>query len=472
MRTLNPILLSLAVVLLLGSCSSEPSNPNANNNAELREASPWRTVKAPLEGELMVQPEVFRIEDPSQASHFELPDGTTIEVPAMAFVSPDGGAVSAPVDLTFRSFREAAKIIASGVPMRVKQEDNSEGWMQTAGMFEIRFKSAGQPVGLAAGQQVEIGFVSAVGGEYDAWYFDETAGNWEHLGAGPEPELVEGPGLKEDKTGAEQQLQRLLQNPPQDPSTPESEMLGFSDLDVSHIPELRGGSKVMLAYAGKDPEMSPANNEWVRNAQWLRKKIEPTGQEGVYRLTLLGERRYSIPVKAALQGKGLEQSKTRYAQELEAYKAKIAALRNRNFLLEQQKQFRRTMAIENGGIYNYDLLLKMEAAVPLMADFEFQGMPDAIKAAAIVYLITGDNRAVIGFEPSDWERFRFLPEANNKLLAIMPGNKVAVFSQQNFETEKPEMLKARNANYTFNMTLSEHRIEKMADLQKIIEEAS
>ncbi len=472
MRTLNPLSLILATLVLLGSCSSDPASPDANTKSGTAEASPWQTVKAPLAGESLIQPEVFRIDDPSQPSHFELPDGTTIEVPALAFVLPDGSAASAPVDLTFRSFREAAEIIASGIPMRVKQEDNSEGWMQTAGMFEIRFSSEGQPVGLAEGRKVEIGFVSAVGGAYDAWYFDETAGNWALLGSGPEPEQMEAPSLRENNTGADQQLQNLLQNPPQDPSSPESEILGFSDLDVSHIPELRGGSTVMLAYAGKDPDMSPANNEWVRDARWLRKKIEPTGQKGVYRLTLLGEKRYSIPVKAALQGENLEKAKARYAQELRAYKTKIAALRNRNFLLEQQRQFRRTLAVENGGIYNYDLLLKMEAAVPLMADFDFQGLPDAIKEVATVYLITGDNRTVIGFEPGNWERFRFLPEADNKLLAIMPGNKVAVFSQQNFKAEEPEMLKARNANYTFNMTLSERRIEKMADLQKIIEEAS
>jgi hypothetical protein len=475
MRTLNPILLSLAALLLLWSCSDESNNEALTESDATTldaAASPWQTVEAPFEGESLLQAQSLRIEDPSQASFFELPDGTTLEVPAMAFAYADGSPVLEPVDISFRSFREAAEIIASGIPMRVKQEDGAEGWMQTAGMFEIRFNSNGQEVDLTEGKQAEVGFVSTVDGPYDFWYFDEAAGNWENRGAGAKPEAITTPTPQQDEAETERQLSSLMQNPPVNPEMDKDEMLGFTDLDVSHIPGLKGSETVMLVYAGKDPAMAPSNNKWVRDAKWLRKKIEPTGQKGVYRLTLLGEKRYSIPVKAALQGEELERAKARYAQELEAYRAKVNDLRNRNFLMEQQAQFRRTIAVQNGGIYNYDILLKMEAAVPLMADFNFQGMPDAIKDAVTVYLITGDNRAVIGFKQYDWKRFRFLPNADNKLLAVMPGNKVAVFSQKNFETEKPKMLKAQNDNYTFDMKIGERRIEKMEDLQAIIEEAS
>jgi len=476
MRTLNPILLSLAALLLVWSCSNDDTADEAAlaDNAAVLEAtaSPWRTVEAPFEGETLVKPQSLRIEDPSQASTFELPDGTTLAVPAMAFAQSDGSPVMEPVDISFRSFREAAEIIASGIPMRVKQENDLEGWMQTAGMFEISFSSNGQDVDLAEGKQAEVGFVSAVDGAYDFWFFDEAAGNWENRGAGEQPEAITSSNSAEAEAAQERQLRELTQNPPADPELDEDEILGFTDLEVNHIPELKGSETVMLAYAGKDPQMAPSNNQWVRDAKWLRKKIEPTGQKGIYRLTLLGEKRYSIPVKAVLQGEDLERAKARYAQELEAYRAKVDALRNRKFIIEQQKQFRRTIAVQNGGIYNYDILLKMDAAVPLMADFNFQGMPDAIKDAVTVYLITGDNRAVIGFKQYDWERFRFLPNADNKLLAVMPGNKVAVFSQKDFETEKPKMLKAQNSNYTFDMKIGERRIEKMEDLQAIIEEAS
>ncbi len=250
-------------------------------------------------------------------------------------------------------------------------------------------------------------------------------------------------------------------------------MLGFTDLEVSQIPELNPEGTVLLAYAGKDPAMSPSNNAWVRDAKWLRKKIEPTAQEGIYRLTLLGERRYSIPVRAALQGEALEQAKARYAAELESYRAKVAALKDRNRIRQDQERFRRTISVEAGGIYNYDILLKMSNSVPLMADFDFgDNLPNVLEEAVTVYLITGDSRSVISLPKNSWNQFRFLPDMDNKLIAALPGGKVVVFSQSRFEEEKPQMLNSRGAQYTFDMTGEKREVRTLEDLRSIIQEAS
>jgi len=469
MRTPTSILFSFAVMLSLWSCQGDhDSKANAETLGQ-EENSGKLSVQAPFE-HTRIAPQEFTIEDPTQPASFELPGGTTIEVPAMAFSTPDGSPVSGPVTLSYREFHEASEIIASGIPMRVKNEDGSEGWMQTAGMFEISAENKGRPVHLAEGKSVEIGFVSAVEGAYDFWSFDEEVGNWLKRGEGRVPEPLQEEVASEAER--QKQLEQIRRNKPQNPEVPESEILGFTDLDVSHIPELEGSSTVMLTYAGKDPSMSPANNSWVHDAQWLRKKIEPTGQKGIYRLTLLGEKRYSIPVKAALQGDALEQAKARYAKELKQYKAQLAALKNQQAIRDQQDAFRRRVAVSSMGIHNYDILLKMEEAVPLLADFDFGEVPEAVKNNITVYLITGEGRAVVGLPYHDWNRFRFVPELDNKIIAVLPGDQVAVFSQSDFNEQEPAMLKAKGQSYNFDMSVEKRKINTLEDLQEVIQGAS
>lgn len=471
MRTLlHPILFILAAMALLAACSSDPATADQSQSATAQTTAQAGTafeIAPPFNG-LAPSASVFVIEDHSQPQRFELPGGTTLEVPAFAFSLPDGSTVSHPVQLRYQEFHEAAEIIAAGIPMRVKGENGEEGWMQTAGMFEISASSQGQEVDIADGKSVGIGFVSAVGGDYDFWRFDKEAGNWENQGAGAEAVPFATQAADE---ATMQRLRQTAQNPPEDPTAAVAEQLGFTDLDVSHIPELQGQATLVLAYAGKDKSLAPSQNAWVRTASWLRKKIEPTSQAGIYQLTLLGEKRYSIPVKAVPQGKDLERAKARYQEKLQEHQAAVAALRNRNAIIEQQQAFRRTVAAEATGIYNYDILIKMEDAVPLIADFDFGDMPDILKDAVAIYLITGDGRVVVNFNKYDWPRFRFLPDMDNKLVAVLPQNRVALFSQQQFTKQQPQMLNARGSSYTFDMTAETYEVESLEHLRAIIQEA-
>lgn len=475
MRTLlHPILFSLLAMALLAACSNDYAASDQSQSAAgetTAQAGPAFDVAPPFSG-LALNESVFTIEDHSQPQRFELPGGTTLEVPAYAFSLPDGSPVGHPVRLRFQEFHEAAEIIAAGIPMRVKGENGEEGWMQTAGMFEISASSQGQEVDIAEGKSIGIGFVSAVDGDYDFWLFDEAAGNWENQGAGATPTPF---ATQTTDEATVQRLRQTAQNPPEDPAAAEAEQLGFTDLDVSHIPELQGQTTLVLAYAGKDKSLAPSKNSWVRTASWLRKEIEPTSQAGIYQLTLLGEKRYSIPVKAAPQGKDLERAKARYQQKMQEYQAAVAALRDidavRGQMQQQQQAFRRAVTAEATGLYNYDILIKMEDAVPLMADFDFGDMPEALKEAVAVYLITGEGRVVVNFPKYDWHRFRFLPDMDNKLLAVLPQNRVAVFSQEQFAKQRPQMLNARGRDYTFDMRAKIYELESLEHLQAIIQEA-
>jgi len=374
------------------------------------------------------------------------------------------------VRIQYREFRDAAEIIASGIPMRVHQEDGSEEWMQTAGMFELRAYVEDREVQLEAGKKVEVNFISPVDGAYDFWNFDEQAGNWNKIGTSANPEPV---AVASADTEAEvDRLRQLTQNPPESPLAEEGNMLGFTDLDVSHIPELKGQKPLMLAYVGKDVQKAPKNNPWVHKAAWFKKKIKPTKTPGVYELTLLGDSLYSIMVRQALTGVALERARARYAEQKEAYEANLAALRNKEAMLAQQRAFRRTMGLENTGIYNYDILWKQPDAVPLMADFDFDELPAAAKQYVTVYLITGEGRVVVGLPPHDWNKLRVNPEADNKMLAVLPGNKVALFPQSAFSAQKENIKASSGKDYLFDMDVEKRDVNSLDDLRDMLKLAS
>ncbi|MEK7255398.1 MAG: hypothetical protein AAB316_11680, partial [Bacteroidota bacterium] len=293
----------------------------------------------------------------AKSQTLRLESGTSIEVPAAAFVDEKGKPVAGQVDLQFREFLNPAEIIASGIPMKVVGENGGESWMQTAGMYEIKGSQNGKPVFVAPGKSLQVNLASPVGGAYDFWKFEPEKGNWDNFGVS---EAVPNPAAKEAQK-ALAEIERQLRTPPAEPiafdkSKPQ---LDF-DIDYQAFPELKNKRGIIWQYAGNNSKEDPANNEWIFNTAWEDVKIEPAKQPGQYRLTLSGsDRNYQIPVCPTRSGKEMAQAKVDYEQQMAAYKKKLATLEaSREMFQKQQAAFTRSFAIDGFGLYNYDILLK------------------------------------------------------------------------------------------------------------------
>ena len=470
-RNLIPLLLLLlagagvAYWMFSGEGSqTEPGIVNEQQEAEEAKAkhgivSPFDDVEVPME-ELVV-------EDPAKETTFVLSSGTKITIPANVLVNESGEVITESVTLGFTEYREAAEIIASGIPMSVRQEDGSKEWMQTAGMFQVRAINAKHPINIAEGKAFQVSFVSAVEGEYDFWSYDEEDQNWIN-----EQAAVAGEPVSQAEAVAElKQLKQSVGAPPVAPELEEGNILGFTDLDVSHIPALKGKSPLMLVYVGNDPAKAPMNNQWINKATWFKKKIHATKTSGVYELTLLGDSLYSIKVRQALVGADLEMAKEQYAAKLAQYEAKLAAVKEKEAEVELVRNFRRTMRIQRFGLYNYDILWKQEDAVPLMADFDFDDLPEEAKKATIIYLVTGEGRVVVQLPSYDWGKLRVDLNADNKMLAVLPNNKVALFPQSAFNKEKEEIIESSGQEYLFDMEVKEADVNTLKELSNVLAQA-
>ena len=467
------IITTASIGLLQNTELFNSSSPLDAAAAGISDAPPYAklVVNRPFHS-IQQDAEELIIEDPSQPALLKLRSGAQLKVPANSFIDSDGGLAAGPVKIRFQEFHEAKEIISSGIPMKVRQEDGGEEWMQTAGMFKIEGYQDNEPVALAEGKTIEVEFRSRVDGDYDFWFFDEGQGNWINKGPSGAPQKEElPPEIMEEQ---QKELEKLTPRPPVQPkATPEQDKLLFQDLDLRQCPELAGDKPPVLTYAGEDQKLDPRNNKWIaKPGLWRKKELKPTNKPGIYQLTLIGDSLYSIPVKTALAGKNLAQAQAEYQKLLADYQAKLELVKNKQALFQQQAAFRRTVRIQSFGIHNYDVLWKKPDAVPLLADFDFKGYPEEIKEVVMVYLITGDNRTVVGLSQQDWRYFRFSPSSDNKILAVLPEGRVALFTQSDFREELENMKKAKGKEYVFQMRIENREVKSKEDLEDLIELAS
>lgn len=429
----------------------------------------------PFSFEEDLEGETFTVQNPAEATAFTTQSGTTLKVPANVIVDAEGKAVDGPVTIRYREFRDVAEIISSGIPMTVKVEGEQTEWMQTAGMFEIRGFQNGEAVNIAEGKGIEVDFVSPVDGAYDTWSLDDNTNEWTNLGPGSDP--VEIPANGERLNNLDQEIETLQAKTAEAPQAPSYEKQNEIRIDdpanLNQFPELRDSRSHLFIYAGSDAAKAPKKNPWIRDKDWSRYELAQGPKTGVYELTLLAEDTiFSMLVEKAPKPADLAAANAAYKKLLAAYKEDLVSLRDLEAVRSQQRAFRRTILAQDFRIHNYDILWKSPSSIQLMADFNFGEMPDAFKEAVTVYFVTKNNQVVVGLNSASWKAFRFDPALDNKIIAVLPDNQVALFKQSTFVKKEDELVAARGKNYTFDMEVREEPVQKLNDLKEVIKMAS
>lgn len=426
-----------------------------------------RSVTPPLES-IDVPKEKITLSKPA-AKVITLESGSSIEIPEGAFVDAAGNPVNTPVDIEFREFHDPASIIASGIPMSLTTEEGTVEWMQTAGMFEIQGYSEGEAVFIAPGKSIQVNLVSEVPGDYDFWYLDQQAGNWDNKGAVPANSVESvSEGVSNSKEIAE--LRAKAAQPPVPPVAFDKTKPALNfNVNFRQFPELKDKKGIIWQYAGNMEADDPMENQWIFKEDWTNVSLEKSNKPGQYQMSLESDtKEYSIPVLASQKGKDLARAQAEYQKRLAEFNALKQALANKEELLKKQRAFIRSFEIQGFGIYNYDILYKQKERIPLVADFEFDGMSPATKRLARVYLITGNQKAIVEYNSSSWRQFSVDPTADNRMVAILPGNKIAVFTQRDFDQQMEFIKKAAGENFTFQMEVKDQPVKDMDDLKSAL----
>ncbi len=468
---LRSIFLLLSSIFLFQNCSEAPSKAadhvagTGDLPTKMTEfAKTYQQKVAPAMDDLNVPYEkATHQSDQRQTISFD--NGSTVEIPEHAFVDESGQIVTGVVDIEYREIKSTVDMIASGIPMRYYDQTQEEQWMETAGMFEIKGSKDGKPVFIANGKSLVVRMTSDEGGAgFDNWYFDAEIGNWVNLGYS-EPEE------NKTKLTAEQAV-RTLERDQEAPIRPirfdEQKSSLNLNIDYQDFPELADKRKIVWQFNGKDEEQNPDNNPWISSVDWEEVQLAEGKVKGEYQLTLQGgTKSYSIPVVASLKGQEYEAAMAAYQSRMKDYKRWQAKLNSAQNHAVQQARFVRSMQVQNFGIYNCDRLWNAKDAVILAADFDFgDEQSNNMKHKIKVFLITREGRSVIQYPSYTWETFKFDPKQENKLVAILPGNRMATFSAEDFAEEMENLNVAEGSSYTFKMNAPRPPVSSLDELEE------
>ncbi len=140
----------------------------------------------------------------------------------------------------------------------------------------------------------------------------------------------------------------------------------------------------------------------------------------------------------------------------------IAKERNRQ---KEELKILRSFKINEFGIYNWDKIINQSNTLRFTADFKFN-VPIEYSNITIFLVTEINGPAVFNFRKDSWGNFYMNPDAPNKLLAVLPDNKVAIFDD--FDSIDFDKI-SKEKSFTFNMEISDKPITKLIDLEKILE---
>ena len=110
--------------------------------------------------------------------------------------------------------------------------------------------------------------------------------------------------------------------------------------------------------------------------------------------------------------------------------------------------------------------MKTRDLIPVLANFDFcTGVPANLRDDIIVFLVTGNGRAVVKFPPSDWKKMRLDPNLDNSFVAVLPGNKMAVISKEEVKKQLPNIKNTAGQEYVFRMNVQEQAVSSVEEMK-------
>ncbi len=405
-----------------------------------------------------------------------LAGGTSIQIPAGIFVNDHNEPVLSPVEIRFREFHSAADVITSGIPMEAVPGNGRDDCFETAGMFEIKGYADGQPIKIAEGKSLTVNLRSDATGKYDFWKYDPQTTSW--INQAPANQVNIQPSESAPLPEGEASFSKLSLQVPSAPANLETDPrtpLQFKGLnmDVSKCPELRKkNSQTILLYAGKNAKVAePKVLKQISKFRWRKGTLTPTSDANIYTLVMEGDTTLRLPVTLALSGKEFQTKQQAYEALMAEYQQGAAQREYMGKLAEQQASITRGMAIQGFGLYNHDCFYQRNDVQQVAGNFDFGGetISPKIRDKIIVYLITGNNRAIVQYPAYYWNAIRFSPTDRNSLLAVLPDGRVATFSRSDFEQSRQEMAKSNSEQpFVFKMKVQSKPVDSVDDLQQTI----
>ena len=458
------ITLMLGANIFLTNCTVQQKGKvgNSHGNNDKEKINPEKIayeipkILPPLKG-LDVPFKTYKIEGNKDQKIVIDETGTTINIPADAFVDKNGNQVAGPVEIKFREFHNAGDVILSGIPM----EDPITGkHMETAGMFEIRGNVNGNEIYIKEDKTVEVKLASYnEGNHFDFFQFDESKGRWETLEKNKEPEINL---VKVDR------LKTLDCRAPQKPVKPvkrgSSKNLVFElNFNYKRFPELEMFRNVAWQFAGKPGDADNPEKMEAFDSQWTDIDLKRAG--GYYELTLrTTNKTIKTRVFPLLGSRDYELAMKDFDKKVADFEKIKEAHNKKREMAQKNADLLRVASIDKFGIFNHDCW--RENVTELQVSVDFDSQYDYLEKMNLQYfLINRNNKAVVKY--SGLSKLNYSRGIKSKIIAILPDNRIAVFSENDFIALDNKKL-PNGEKVTIKMPTADIKIEKPEDLINIL----
>lgn len=322
-------------------------------------------IEAPIQG-VDVKRDTFKVAH-NTADTINYTTGSTLIVPANAFLDENGKEVQGEVDIVYREFRDAVDFFLSGIPMTYDSAGTTYHF-ESAGMMEIRAYHEGKEVFVNPGKEIKVQFASDFKDDrYNIYYLDEKGKKWDYHGKDvlPEeeevahevpvrysdPEEIDHPLLAEkapemniDKDPVNKEIKRVEKKIEEIKKTEpkEANEKNFNleiMVDAKEFPELAlyKGSKFEV-----HPEKNPGFKPSLANEEWHACDVEQGEEEKEYVLTFKNfqsKKEASITTYPVFEGKDYETAKAEFDKKHQKYKDTLQVLEaERAAKIERRKQ--------------------------------------------------------------------------------------------------------------------------------------
>jgi hypothetical protein len=416
--------------IFLFACSSQPSDQTTQDQITTQ-------IQPPLAGDFH-NDTVFII-DPTIENHVETPNGSSLDIPANCLVDSEGNLVTEEVNMKFSQFHSVTDILASGIPMHYDTV-GQVGAFESAGMFTLKAKTKSQnDVYIKDDNTIGVNLASDKDENFNFYELNEQTGDWTYEFSSPNPR----------------------DNFKYDPSTtpiepePASEDAFVLDLnlDKSSYSELDQFSGIIWEYTGDSDSLDPRKNKWVSKTKWTDFDLTPTYEKAFeYYLTMSSKKKkFTTRVKAVLSGDDFDIAMADFKQQ------KIDNEKKREQL---QKPFIRSVNISGFGTYNYDYYHQMEEPAKMLADFDF-GKHNNERENCVVFVVYPKRDVCVNYPMGQWKDFALDKNADSKIMAILPDNKVAVYRND-------VSISYGKKEFTFKMDVLDTPIEDRDELVDLV----
>ena len=136
----------------------------------------------------------------------------------------------------------------------------------------------------------------------------------------------------------------------------------------------------------------------------------------------------------------------------------------------QELQVRRSFRMSEFGIYNWDKLINNIGFSTIAAEFDFD-TPLEYNDVRVFHITEIEGKVVIEYGKSGSNNFSFDKNSPNKLLAVLPGQKVALFSEDDFRQLDYQVIR-NTGRHTFQMKVQPDSIQNLSQLTSLLSDTT